>query len=88
MGKADGARARPRFAPWRDPLVRWIDSRMAVRREAKERAVLQRFEERGLQSQGVNLLTARRKAERAARAMVATAAEIRETIRPRKGRSW
>ena len=30
-------------------------------------------------------MTARRKAERAARAMVATAAEIRETIRPREG---
>ncbi len=47
--------------------------------------MLQKFEERGLQAQGVNLLTARRKAERAARAMVMTAAEIRETIRPREG---
>ncbi len=79
------AKARPRFAPWRDPLVRWIDSRLAVRREATVRAVLQQFEERGLQAQGVNLLTARRKAQRAARAMVMTAAEIRETIRPREG---
>ena len=84
-GAIDGGKARPRYAPWRDPLVRWIDSRLAARREASERAVLQKLEERGLQAQGVNLLTARRKAERAARAMVATAAEIRETIRPREG---
>ena len=84
-GKIDGSNARPRYAPWRDPVVLWIDSRLAVRREANERTVLQKLEERGLQAQGVNLLTARRKAERAARAMVATAAEIRETIRPREG---
>ncbi len=84
-GRIDAGKARPKFAPWRDPLVRWIDSTRAVRREANERAVLQKFEERGLQAQGVNLLTARRKAQRAARAMVMTAAEIRETIRPREG---
>ena len=81
----DGGKARPKHAPWRDPLFRWIDARLAVRREANQRAVLQKFEERGLEAQGVNLLTARRKAERAARAMVMTAAEIRETIRPREG---
>jgi eukaryotic-like serine/threonine-protein kinase len=84
-GRGDGARARPKYAPWREPLIRWIDARLAVRREANDRAVLQKFEERALQAQGVNLLTARRKAERAAKAMVATAAEIRETIRPREG---
>ena len=33
----------------------------------------------------MNLVTARRKAERAARAMVATAALIRESIRPESG---
>jgi hypothetical protein len=83
--RADRERARHWIAPWRDLLVRWIDARLAARRVTKELAVLQKFEERSLQSQGVNLLTARRKAERAARAMVATAAEIRETIRPREG---
>ena len=73
------------FAPWRDLLIRWIDARLAVRREAKERKALQMFEERSLEAQGVNLVTARRKAERAARAMMATAAEIRESIRPHSG---
>jgi eukaryotic-like serine/threonine-protein kinase len=84
-GRGEGAKARRRYAAWRDPIVRWIDARLTARREAKELAVLQKIEERSLESQGVNLVTARRKAERAARAMVATAAEIRETIRHRDG---
>jgi eukaryotic-like serine/threonine-protein kinase len=84
-GRGDGARNRPRHAAWRDPIIRWIDARLAARREAKEQAVLQKFEERALEAQGISLLTARRKGERAAKAMVATAAEIRETIRPREG---
>ncbi len=84
-GRGAGGKARPRFAPWRDPLFRWLDARLAARREEHEQAVLQKFEERSLEAQGMNLVTARRKAERAARAMLATAAEIRETIRPREG---
>ncbi len=84
-GRTSGRPARPKYMPWRDPLIRWIDARLALRREAEERAVLQKFEERALHAQGINLVTARRKADRAARAMVATAAEIRETIRPRDG---
>ncbi len=84
-GRGERAKARVRFAAWRDPIVRWIDARLAARREAKERAVLQKIEERRLESEGANLVTARRKAERSAGAMVATAAEIRETIRARDG---
>jgi hypothetical protein len=84
-GRGESSKARPKYAAWRDPIVRWIDARLNARREAKDQAVLQKIEERGLESQGVNLVTARRKAERAARAMVATAAEIKETIRHRDG---
>ena len=81
-----GAKARPKYAAWRDPIVRWIDARLNSRRSARDQAMLQKIEERSLESQGVNLVTARRKAERAARAMVATAAgEIKETIRHREG---
>jgi eukaryotic-like serine/threonine-protein kinase len=80
-----GTDARPAYARWRDPIIGWIDGRLAARRERRELAVLQKFEERALVSQGVNLVTARRKANRAARAMIVTAAEIRETIRPRAG---
>ncbi len=74
-----------RHAAWRDPIFRWIDARLAARREAHELTVLQKIEEQSLQSLGQNLVTVRRKAHRAARAMVATAAEIRETIRFREG---
>jgi serine/threonine protein kinase len=84
-GRGEGTKARPTYAAWRDPIVRWIDARLNTRRQARDQAVLQKIEERGLESQGVNLVTARRKAERAARAMVATAAEIKETIRHREG---
>ena len=65
-GRGEGAKARPRYAGWRDPIVRWIDARLSARRAAKDQAVLQKIEERSLESQGVNLVTARRKAERAA----------------------
>ena len=37
----------------------------------------EKVEERSLEAQGVNLVTARRKAQRAAEALVATAAELR-----------
>jgi serine/threonine protein kinase len=84
-GRGEGAKARPKHAGWRDPIVRWIDARLTARRQAKDQAVLQKIEERSLESQGVNLVTARRKAERAARAMVATAAEIKDMIRHREG---
>jgi hypothetical protein len=84
-GRGEGAKARPMYAGWRDPIVRWIDGKLIARREIKDQAVLQKIEERNLESQGVSLVTARRKAERAARAMVATAAEIKETIRHREG---
>jgi eukaryotic-like serine/threonine-protein kinase len=84
-GRGENAKARPKYAAWRDPIVRWIDARLNSRREAKDQTTLQKIEERSLESQGVNLVTARRKAERAARAMVATAADIKETIRHREG---
>ncbi len=74
-----------RYAAWRDPIIGWTDAKLAARREANELVILQRIEEQSLISLGENLVTARRKAHRAARAMVATAAEIRETIRFREG---
>jgi hypothetical protein len=83
--RGDRASSRPRFAAWRDPIASWLDAKIAARREASEQAKLQKIEEKSLQSQGENLLTARRKAHRAAAAMVATAAEIKESIRTRDG---
>ena len=80
-GRNERGGLRPRFAFWRDPLIRAIDAKQQARRAARERTLLQRIEEKGLEAQGVNLLTARRKAQRTAEAMVATAAEVRASAR-------
>jgi hypothetical protein len=85
LARAGSARARPTFAPLCDPIARWLDAKIAARRQATQKATLQKIEERNLESQGVNLVTARRKAQRAAEAMVTVAGEIRESLRVRDG---
>ncbi len=84
-GRIERAGSRPRFAGWRDPIASWLDAAIERRREAEVTATLWKFEERNLQSLGENLVSARRKARRSALAMVATAAEIRESIRTSAG---
>ncbi|MDR3633927.1 MAG: protein kinase [Isosphaeraceae bacterium] len=80
-GRSERGRPRPKFAAWRDPIIRAIEAKQQARRAAREQKLLQKIEEKGLEAQGVNLLTARRKARRAAEAMVATAAEVRASAR-------
>src|SRR5262249_24661396 len=82
-GHSERSRSRPKFAGWRDPVVAWIDAKNQARREQKEKARLQAIEERGLEAQGMNLVTARRKAHRAAEAMVTVAAEFKQVERQR-----
>lgn len=72
---------RSRAGVWREPIVAWIDARLAARRDAHDRAAIREAEERNRTARGENLVTARRKARRIAEAMVATAAELR----PRPG---
>jgi hypothetical protein len=67
---------RKRSLPWRDWVTSWVDGEREARRQAREELFLQRIEERGLVAEGVNVLTARRKAPRIARAMVTAAANI------------
>lgn len=81
-GRTEGAGSRPRFMVWRDPVADWLDAAIARRRKADQVATLWKIEERNLQSLGVNLVSARRKARRSALAMVATAADIRESLSP------
>ena len=83
MGRGERAKARPRFARWRDPIASWIDAKIKTRRAAKEQAKLQKIEEAGLVAQGENLMTARCKSKRAAEAMVALAGEIRASVNRR-----
>jgi serine/threonine protein kinase len=73
---------RPRFAGWRDPVVRWIDRYQRARQEARERRHLQAVEQAHLQAQGVEAAQARAQAERAALAMVQVAAEMRQQAPP------
>jgi hypothetical protein len=82
-GLGERGRPRLRFAPWRDPVAAWLDARVDDRRREKARATLQAIEERALVAQGVNEMTARRKARRTAEAVVAVASEIRESVNRR-----
>jgi hypothetical protein len=82
-GLGERGRPRPRFAPWREPVAAWLDARIDARRQARDQETFQAIEERALVAQGVNELTARRKGRRAAEAVVAVAAEIRESVNRR-----
>ncbi len=79
-GKSDTGRDRPKFRGWRDPLVRWFDARLASWREARDRKLLQKVEEQSLQAQGMDLITARRRAQLVADAILDDAAETRATV--------
>jgi hypothetical protein len=70
--------ARPKYAAWRDPLVRWIDQAQRARQAARERKHLQAVEAKNLQALGVGAAEARQQAERVAEAMVQKAAEIKK----------
>jgi hypothetical protein len=76
-GQGERGRRRPRSGIWREPIVAWIDGKQRARKEARERALLQKIEERSLCAKAENLVVARRKARRAADAMVAMAAVIK-----------
>lgn len=87
-------RSLPKFAAWRDPLVRWIDATQKARQEAREREHLQKVEQKGLEAQGVSAGEARARAEQMAEAMVQKAAELKEaapaaltepTVAPQQG---
>lgn len=69
-GKGARGTARPRYAAWREPLVRWIAARQEARRQARERKHLQRVEEQALRAQGVAETDARRKAAEQAENLV------------------
>ena len=73
---------RPKFAGWRDPLMRWIDERQRARHEGRERKHLQTIEQQKLVAEGMAPAEAQRKAEQVADAMVEMAAEIKHEAQP------
>ncbi len=72
---------RPRFAAWRDPLVRWLDGYQKAQQDARARRYLQAVEQASLLAQGVAAAKAREEAERLAVAMAAAAAGLRKEAR-------
>jgi hypothetical protein len=73
----DERRRRDRYAAWREPVVRWIDSKLRARREARDHKHLLAVEERRLRAEGVTAAQARQRAQQAAELLVNQAAEIR-----------
>jgi serine/threonine protein kinase len=76
-GRAGWDRARSGLAAWRDAALAWFEARLRARQEDRVRRHLERVEEESLRAQGLDLAAARRKARRAAEAIVAQAAELR-----------
>jgi hypothetical protein len=62
----DGGRHRPRFAPWRDPVLRWIDGRLRSRRARRDKELLARVGRQDLEARGLSTADAQRQAEQAA----------------------
>jgi eukaryotic-like serine/threonine-protein kinase len=71
---------RQKFRAWRDPLVRWIDEKLVAKRDARDRKLLQKVEEKSLEAQGIDLLSARRQAQRVAEALIDNAADARTNV--------
>src|SRR5947209_15995664 len=68
----------PKYAGWRDPIIRWIDRYQRARQEERQRQHLQQIEQNNLIAQGVDAGQAQAQAERVADAMVQKAAEIKQ----------
>ncbi len=79
-GKNEQGRPRRKFRAWRDTVVRAIDDRLHSIQEARDRKLLQQIEEKNLQAQGLDLISARKQAQRVADALVEEAAEIRHAV--------
>ena len=70
---------QPAFA-FRTLAASWVRARLDARKRERDTLFFQAIEERGLVAEGVNLLTARRKAKRIGEAMVAVTAEHRDLL--------
>jgi len=71
---------RPKFAAWRDALVAWVDARLAARKQSRERKILARAEEKRLKAEGMDMLQARKKAQKQADKLVHKAEMVKQTI--------
>lgn len=75
---------RAKFRAWRDPLIRYLDGRLQLQQEERDRIHLQQIEEKGLQALGVDVVEARKQAQHLAAAILDEAADARDAIKAGK----
>ncbi|MGC8740856.1 MAG: protein kinase domain-containing protein [Candidatus Sumerlaeaceae bacterium] len=74
---AEQVQRRKHYAPWRDPIIRWLDEIERRRREAREVKQLAKVEAKRLAAQGMSEEEAQRKAQDAATVILT---EIKTTV--------
>ena len=67
-----------KFRPWRDGMVRWLDSRIEKIKQGRDRRALEKVERARLRAQGMTSTNARQQAMEAADVLVDNAAQIRQ----------
>jgi eukaryotic-like serine/threonine-protein kinase len=82
-GRGEQGKARPKYGAWRDMMIAWMESRLAQRKQERERRVLEKVERARLKSEGLSNKDAQAKAEAAADAFVDKAAEVRSVAEQR-----
>ena len=73
------AKRRPRFAPWRDPLLVGIDRVLARRQRIRQAKLLAKLECRALEAKGFESEVAEKQGEENARRLIKRAKQIRES---------
>jgi hypothetical protein len=77
LAATEGGKRRAKHAAWRDPIIHWLEGRQRAARERRERKVLQKVEQKRLESEGVSKTEAASRAAAAADVMVEGAAEMK-----------
>jgi hypothetical protein len=79
----DVERSRPKYAPWRDPLVRWIERKQQARQQAGQRKLLQSVEARALEARGINEAEIVRQAQETANRVMENLLRMRQAAQKR-----
>jgi len=77
LTRTEQGRRNRKFRGWREPIIKWIDERVNVHREAKSRKHLQKVEAANLQAQGMSAALAKQNASLMADAVMDEAADAR-----------
>jgi serine/threonine protein kinase len=79
-GVDEKGREKPRFAPWRDPILSWLNERLEQRRMKRDHKLLRGLHRNELLAQGIKADIADRAAVNQARREIGKAALLREQI--------